>query len=165
MLVKINICIRQITDFSIIWPLFKETVSQSNTFIYNPNITEEEAKKLWETDIIYAAFNKEEVPIGTYRLRNNQLHRGSHIANASFMVSKTYQSQGIGRLLAQHCLDTAKKLGYLAMQFNMVLCHNRKSLSLWLSLGFKVICRIPKAYKIKENTYEDALVLFKEFDT
>ena len=78
------------------------------------------------------------------------------------MVSKDYQNQGIGKLLALHALETAKNSGYLAMQFNMVLSQNRRSLALWLSLGFKVISRIPKAYHLKENIYEDALILFKD---
>ena len=58
MLVNKHITICKVKDFNIIWPLFKETVSQTNTFIYHSDITQERAKKLWEKDIIYAALAK-----------------------------------------------------------------------------------------------------------
>ena len=74
--------------------------------------------------------------MGTYIIKPNQPDLGSHIANASVMVHPKYQGKGIGKILCEHCLKTAKELGYKAMQFNIVVSTNLPAVALWKKFGF-----------------------------
>lgn len=55
-----------------------------------------------------------------YRLVANWPARGSHVTNASFMVSPEAQGRGIGKALGLDCLAEARKAGFMAMQLNFV---------------------------------------------
>ncbi len=52
---------------------------------------------------------------------------------------------GIGRLLAEHVLDEARRDGCTAMVFNAVV-ETDPALSLWRSLGFTILGTVPEAY-------------------
>lgn len=53
-----------------------------------------------------------------------------------------FRRRGIGRQLAEHSLLEARRLGFDAMLFNLVLERN-PSKRLWESLGFSQIGRLP----------------------
>lgn len=152
--------IEAIQSFTTIWPLFQKIVKNTHTFIYKPTISETEAEKVWMGPEVYGAIHQKTV-IASYRIRPNQLQRGNHIANASFMVDPEWQGKGLGKALGQHAIDRATLLGYKAMQFNMVVSHNHRSLNLWLSLGFHIIGTIPNAYQMPDDTYVDAFIVYK----
>ena len=163
---KVNIKKLEKDDFYSIWPLFKEIVSTTDTFIYEAKTSQSEAKAnlFQENSVVYAAFDDTKQALAWYRLRPNQIGKGSHVANASFMVSPKHQKQGLGKLLGLSALQEAKKKGYKAMQFNMVVSHNRSSLRLWLRLGFRILARLPKAYKHSTLGYIDSFVMHKSLD-
>src|SRR5439155_8502999 len=79
---------------------------------------------------------KDQVIVGTYILRPNQSGAGSHVANAAFMVASDAQGCGVGRAMAEHCLNEARRLGFHAMQFNFVVSTNTSAIHLWKRLGF-----------------------------
>ena len=151
-------------NIDVIWPLFYEIISKTNTFIYEKNISKKEAQDMLfqKNSDIYVAYNQKNEVVGWYRLRPNQLGKGSHVANASFMVSLKYQYQGIGKQLGEHALNEARKKNYKAMQFNMVVCNNQASIKLWLKLGFRILARLPKAYQHSHQGYIDCFLLHKE---
>src|SRR5471032_993287 len=90
--------------------------------------------------------------------------RGAHVANASFMVSPAAQGIGIGKLLGRHCLDEARELGYLAMQFNYVVSSNVSAVLLWKKLGFSIIGTLPRAYRHQQLGFVDVYVMYQLLD-
>ena len=48
---------------------------------------------------------------GAYCMRRNHKGRGSHVANATYMVRREYRGQKMGRLLGEHSLRMAKESG------------------------------------------------------
>ncbi|HEX6885975.1 MAG TPA: GNAT family N-acetyltransferase [Planctomycetota bacterium] len=100
--------------------------------------------------------------VGTYALKPNQPGRGAHVANAGYMVARAARGRGLGRLLGEHSLATARALGYSAMQFNFVVATNTTAVALWERLGFGVVGRLPRAFRLPEGGFADALVMHRE---
>jgi ribosomal protein S18 acetylase RimI-like enzyme len=99
--------------------------------------------------------------VGTYILRPNQPGLGSRVSNATFIVSPSARGLGIGRIMGEHCLDEARRLGYRAMQFNFVVSTNEAAVKLWARLGFTVVGTLPGAFRHRTNGFVDAYVMFQ----
>ena len=99
--------------------------------------------------------------LGMYKLVANQPGHGSHVANASFMVDPAAQGVGVGRLMGVHCMEEARRAGYLAMQFNFVVSTNLAAVTLWKKLGFTVVATLPLAYRHAQLGYVDAYVMYQ----
>jgi ribosomal protein S18 acetylase RimI-like enzyme len=99
--------------------------------------------------------------IGMYKLIPNRIGRGSHVANASFMVDPAAQGRGAGRALGEHCLNEARRQGYDAMQFNFVISTNTAGVSLWQKLGFQIVGTLPKAFAHATLGRVDAYVMHR----
>jgi len=82
--------------------------------------------------------------VGSYFVRSNFPAFAAHIAQGGYTVSSKARRLGIGRLMVEDSLRTARRLGYTAMMFNLVLEKN-PSRVLYESLGFSVIGCIPHA--------------------
>ena len=80
-------------------------------------------------------------------IKPNYHGRGSHVANATYMVKSEWRGRGIGRKLGEHSLAAARELGYLAMQFNAVVSSNEVAVKLWQRLGFSIIGTVPKGFQ------------------
>lgn len=89
----------------------------------------------------------DDVVVGSYTLQPNQADRGSHVANAGYMVSEAYRNQGIGEKLGLHSIETARSHGYLAMQFSYVVSTNRSAVRLWERLGFEILAEVPESFR------------------
>ena len=109
-------------DFDAIWPFFARVVRAGETYALDPSMQADEARAYWMAPSVrtYVA-DRDGVIEGTYLVRPNQPGLGNHVANASFMVDPDRAGRGIGRALVEHCLVEARALGYLAMQFNLVV--------------------------------------------
>ena len=81
---------------------------------------------------------------GAYYVKPNFVGRGAHIANAGYFVVSGQRGRGVGRRLVQHSLTEAKRLGFDAMQFNLVFESN-PARRLYEAMGFVPIGRIPDA--------------------
>jgi len=98
--------------------------------------------------------------LGMYRYGANMPGRGAHIASATFLVAQQCRGQGLGRKLVTHCLAQAKAAGFRAMQFNQVVATNLAALSLYRSLGFEKVGKIPEAFAHPEHGYVSAYVMY-----
>ena len=136
-------------DRDAIWNIFHEVVAAGDTYSLDPNISREDALAYWFAPgtHTYVAEQPAIGVAGTYILRPNQSGGGSHVANAGFMVSASARGQGLGRAMAEHCLTEARRLGFRAMQFNFVVATNRTALRLWENLGFKIVGKLPGAFR------------------
>ncbi len=148
-----------------IWPIFQAVVASGDTYAYPPDIGKEEAFTAWFNPIstVFAVYLDGAI-VGTYILRPNMPGQGSHVANASFMVNPDQQGRGLGRAMCTHSLAEAKKAGYKAMQFNLVVSTNKAALGLWEKLGFSVVGVLPKAFKHQRLGLVDALIMHQFLD-
>ncbi len=105
---------------------------------------------------------RQEAVLGTYVVKANQKGRGSHVANAGYLVSTAARGLGLGMAMGRHSLQTARDLGFLAMQFNMVVATNVRAVHLWETLGFDNVGRLPGAFRHGEQGLVDALIMFRQ---
>ena len=152
-------------DFESIWPIFHRVVSEGASYPYAPETTPDEARSYWmaPTAQTYVALVRDRIS-GTYFLKPNQPGLGSHVANAGFMVDPDRQGRGIGRAMAEHALAEAQRLGYRAMQFNLVVRTNTAALALWEKVRFELVGTLPGATHHQEQGFVDAYVMYKSLD-
>jgi L-amino acid N-acyltransferase YncA len=138
------------SDFNSIWQIFKAVIEPGDTYVFDSNTSRNDAFEYWfGAGVISYVAEEEGHIIGMYKLVANQRDRGSHVANASFMVDPNCQGRGIGKAMGLHCLQEAKNLGYLAIQFNFVVSTNQSAIALWQKLGFSIVGTLPKAFNHK----------------
>ncbi|MGI3223697.1 N-acetyltransferase family protein [Streptomyces sp. GTA36] len=135
------------SDWPRIWPFWHRIVAAAETYAWDPDMSEEDARALWMAPgkRVYVAEDATGAVVGSAYVTPNYGGPASHIANAGFMVDPAHSGRGIGRALANHVLETAKADGYRAMVFNAVVETN-PAVNLWLSLGFTIVGTIPEAY-------------------
>jgi len=145
------------------WSIFSAHVMAGETYTFTSATTADAAQNYWFGAGVsaYVATVGGARVLGMYRLVPNQAGRGQHVANASFMVSPAAQGAGIGYLLGQHCLNEARRQGYLAMQFNYVVSTNSAAVRLWKKLGFSIVGTLPKAFRHKQLGFVDAYVMYQ----
>lgn len=146
-------------DFVQIWRIFKRVKDKGDSYIYDHNTSEHDAYDIWfgNTNPYVAVLDKKIV--GSFIIRQNKVGRGSHICNAAYMVDPDYHGQKIGWKMGKFSLEEAKRLGYQAIQFNIVVSTNERAVRLWKSLGFNIVGTLPKAFKHEALGYVDAYVM------
>ncbi len=150
-------------DFSEIWRIFKDVIAKGDTYVNRAETTAKEAHEKWmakEAKTFVAEINAKIV--GAYLLRPNRVDRGSHVANASYIVDQNTRGLGVGKTLANHSIESAKAEGYKAMQFNFVVATNEAAVNLWKSVGFRIIGTIPSGFNHATLGYVDAHIMFRE---
>ena len=151
----------KVDEFNLIWPTFQEVTKTGDTFIYPHDIDYFDAEAIWWKGTDAYLVWKDEQVIGSYVIRPNKVGHGSHVCNAGFMLHPDHQNQGIGRYMGEHALAEAKKLGYLAMQFNIVVSTNARSVALWKSLGFQIVGTVPKGFLHQEKGLVDIHIMHR----
>jgi L-amino acid N-acyltransferase YncA len=149
-------------DFDAIWDIFHRVVATGDTYAYSPNTTKEEAYTYWmppHKNTYVATINNEVV--GSYFIKDNQPGLGSHIANAAYMVDPEQHGKGIGSFMATHSITEAKRLGYEAMQFNLVVSTNEPAVNLWKKVGFKIIGTTPLGFRHSLKGLVDTYILYR----
>lgn len=152
-------------DFPLVWPIFKLVIAAGDTYVYREPISQAQAQAVWmpPDGMTYVAEDGGLIA-GTYMLRPNQSGRGSHVANAGYMVHPDSRGRGIGRAMCWHSLREAKERGFAAMQFNFVVSSNLDAIALWRSCGFAVVGTVPKAFDHATLGLVDVLVMHRMLD-
>ena len=150
-------------DRDAIWNIFHAVVATGDTYTIDPNISRDDAFAYWfaPNSHTYVAEVGNEI-LGTYALRPNRAGGGAHVSNASFMVAPAAHGRGVGRAMAEHCLNEARRLGFTAMQFNFVISTNEHASRLWKNLGFEVVGTLPGAFRHRKKGFVDVYVMFRE---
>jgi L-amino acid N-acyltransferase YncA len=150
-------------DADSIWAVFSEVVEDGDAFLSDESANSKEVLGIWLGSGVatFVACEDRGVVLGAYCLKPNHHGRGSHVANATYMVRRELRGRGIGRLLAEHSLRTAKEGGYAAMQFNCVVSTNEASVALWKKLGFSIVGTLPQAFRHPSLGLVDAYVMYK----
>jgi ribosomal protein S18 acetylase RimI-like enzyme len=99
--------------------------------------------------------------LGTYYIRANQGGGGAHVANCGYVTGAAAEGRGVARRMCEHSLVYAKRNGFRAMQFNLVVATNIRAVRLWQSFGFATLARLPGAFDHPRLGFVDALVMFR----
>jgi Acetyltransferases len=148
-------------DWQALWALLEPVFRAGETFPHDPAISEAEARLAWleQSQLVMVAADAAGALVGTYYLRPNSLALGAHVANAGYVVAEHCRRQGIGSRLCRHSLHTARRLGFRAMQFNLVVSTNTAGIRCWQGNGFQVVGTLPGAFRHSRLGYVDALVM------
>lgn len=152
------------SDWSQVWPMIEKVFRAGQTYAFSPEITEQDAHKAWidlpqETDV---ATGQDDEVLGTYYIKPNQPGPGAHVCNCGYIVSDNARGEGVASNMCEHSQQVAVKLGFKAMQYNLVVSTNEGAIRLWKQSGFQVIGILPNAFNSKNDGYVDALVMYKE---
>jgi L-amino acid N-acyltransferase YncA len=154
------------TDLDALWEIFHAHVAAGETYPFDTDTPRRVCDAYWLGEGIasFVAVDGTGRVLGMYKLVANQAGRGSHVANASYMVSPAAQGMGVGRLLGEHSIVQARHLRYLAMQFNYVVSTNTAAVALWQKLGFAIVGTLPQAYRHARLGLVDAYVMFRKIE-
>ncbi|MEI6829926.1 MAG: GNAT family N-acetyltransferase [Synechococcaceae cyanobacterium ELA445] len=145
------------------WSVLEPIFRAGATFPHDPAISEAEARRVWleEPQAAYVALDGAQV-VGTYYLKPNAPTLGAHVANGGYGVAEAARGRGIGSLLCRHSQQEAQRLGFRALQFNLVVSTNEAGLHCWHANGFHIIGTLPGAFRHQLLGPVDAHVLFKQ---
>ena len=160
-----NIRLATEDDFEALWPIFRAVVATETTYVFAPDTRREDGFAYWFGPGIatYVAEVDGRI-VAMYKLVANHRDLGSHVANASFMVDPRHGGRGVGQALGHHCLREARRAGFLAMQFNLVVSTNQAAVALWQKLGFTIVGTLPKVFRHRERGLVDAYVMHRFLD-
>ena len=149
-------------DDGALWAILEPTFRAGETYPIPRDVNREGALAYWRA-AGHAVFVFEEggEVLGTYFLQANQPGSGGHVANCGYITAPAARGKGIARAMCLHSLERAREMGFTAMQFNFVVSTNEGAVKLWQSCGFKIVGRLPGAFKHPSRGFVDALVMFR----
>jgi len=150
-------------DYDSIWKIIHEVISKGDTYVFDPDSDRQTMLEFWSgrDKHCYVAEIEKEI-VGTFFIKDNFPGLGSHVANAGYMTLPSAIGKGIGRSMAEFSIGEAKRLGYRAMQFNIVVKTNDRAIRLWQKLGFEIKGEIPEAFNHREKGYVDACIMWRK---
>jgi L-amino acid N-acyltransferase YncA len=153
-------------DWPALWSLLEPVFRAGETFPHDPAIPEEEARASWveQSCAVRVALDADGAVLGTYYLRPNSLSLGAHVANAGYVVAESARRRGVGTCLCRHSIEEARRLGFRALQFNLVVSTNTAGLRCWQQNGFEIVGTLPGAFRHRRLGYVDALVMFQSLE-
>jgi ribosomal protein S18 acetylase RimI-like enzyme len=150
-------------DAEHVWQIIKEVLATGDAFVYYADSSREKMLAYWcgADRHTYVALVDGEV-VGSFWLKENQPDGGSHIANAGYVTLPRASGNGIGRRMGEYSLEEARRLGYSAMQFNIVFKSNARAVALWQKLGFAIIGEIPDAFRDQQGRFGNAYIMYRK---
>ncbi len=161
---QIRLC--EEADWPAVWPLLRATFETGDTYAFSPESTEAEIHAVWmeaprATYVVREGDASDGRVLGTYFIKPNQPGLGSHVCNCGYVVAPEAQGQGLASAMCEHSQREALAMGFLAMQFNLVVSTNERAVKLWRRLGFDVVAALPGAFRHRQLGLVDAYVMFK----
>lgn len=151
-------------DWPAIYAFLRDIVAAGETFSYDTEMDEREAKATWllaPPARTFVAVDDAGTVLGSSNVHPNHGGPGSHVASGNFMVDPRYRGQGVGRALCEHALAWARQQGYRAMQFNAVAESNTPAVTLYRSAGFKVLATVPEGFLHPTEGYVGLHIMYR----
>ncbi|MBN1038869.1 MULTISPECIES: GNAT family N-acetyltransferase [Clostridium] len=113
-----------------------------------------------DKDIMIAAFVNDELA-GNASITCVRNHlKLKHRAVFGISIKEKYWNNGIGSILIKTIIEQAKKMGYEQIELG-VFADNKKAKVLYKKYGFEVWGTTKNAYKLKDGTYRDEIIMGK----
>ena len=150
-------------DAEALWAILEPVVLEGTTYPVDPDASREQIFAYWfaADKSVFVAERGGQL-VGTYYLKPNSTGPAAHVANAGFMVLPAARRAGVGRAMALDCFAQAKKAGYLAMQYNLVIATNLGAIALWREVGMEIVGTLPEAFRLPDGRLADALVMYRK---
>jgi L-amino acid N-acyltransferase YncA len=151
-------------DWPSVWKVIEPVFRAGETYAFSPAITEGEAHKYWiEVPAnTFVALDTDNTILGTYYIKPNQPDLGAHVCNCGYIVAEEARGKGVAALMCEHSQEEARRLGFRAMQFNLVVATNQGAVRLWQKLGFDIVGTLPGAFRHPTQGFVDAFVMYKQ---
>lgn len=81
-----------------------------------------------------------------------------HRAEFGISILKEYWGLGLGKALANACIQCAKEAGYEQLELDVV-AENKRALSLYQSLGFEEFGRNPKGFNSRTSGFQELVYM------
>jgi ribosomal protein S18 acetylase RimI-like enzyme len=145
-----------------VWAILQGVFRAGETYPQAMDTSEAEARDYWMNPPLasYVAV-KDGAVLGVFYIKPNQPTLGAHVCNCGYAVSPSARGQGVGGLMCEWSQVEARRLGYLAMQYNLVVSTNEVAVALWQRHGFEIVGRLTKAFRHKRLGLVDAFVMYK----
>lgn len=109
-------------------------------------------------DMMIAAFVNNELAgnVGISCVRNDI--KLKHRAVSGISIKEKYWNNGIGNALLGEVIEQARQMGYEQIELG-VFSDNEKAKELYEKYGFEVWGNVKNAYKLKDGTYRDEIMM------
>ena len=150
-------------DEEAVWEIIRQVLAGGEAYVFYPDSSRDKMLSYWlaKDKKVFVVLSGETI-VGTFTIKPNMPDRASHIANASYMTHPAHEGKGIGLFMANYSLEEAKRLGYTAMQFNIVIKSNERAVRLWKKVGFEIIGEIPDAFNHPRLGMTNAYVMYRK---
>ncbi len=149
-------------DGADLWRILEPTIRAGESYALPRDLAEADALAWWRSPghEVFVAGDGDEV-VGTYFVRPNQRGGGAHVCNCGYVTGPWASGRGVARAMCAHSLEHARRRGYRAMQYNLVVSTNERAVRLWQSFGFEIVGRLPGAFAHPRLGFVDALVMYR----
>lgn len=145
-----------------LWAILEPVVREGLTYPVDPAASREAIFAYWfAADKQVFVAEADSAIVGTYYVKPNSTGPAAHVANAGYMVHLRARGAGVARAMAIDSFERARKAGFAAMQFNLVIATNAAAVHLWQSVGMDVVGRLPGAFRLPTGEAVDALVMYR----
>ncbi|TDR56539.1 RimJ/RimL family protein N-acetyltransferase [Halomonas ventosae] len=150
-------------DWPALWAILVPVFRAGETYAVPRDISEQDAHRMWIElpRAVRVAVDDEGQVTGTYTLKANQPGPGDHVCNCGYLVADHARGQGIAGEMCAHSLALARELGFLAMQYNLVVASNAVAIRLWQEHGFAIVGTLPRAFRHPALGLTDAHVMYR----
>ena len=149
-------------DISEMVHIWNEVVEDGEAFPQEEFVDDKTGEEFFASQTYCGVADNDGKIVGLYILHPNNIGRCGHLANASYAVDSTYRGQHIGEKLVSDCLVQAKLHDFKILQFNAVVENNVHARHLYERLGFVQIGTVPNGFRMKDGTYQNIFLYYKE---
>lgn len=115
-----------------------------------------------EKDFVVTAFLDKKIigDSGITKIRNHMKY--SHRAYFGISILEEYCNYGLGKYILEFALEQAKKNGFEQVELG-VFEDNLRAIHLYKKCGFEQVGIQPRAYKLKDGTYRNEILMICTF--
>lgn len=111
-----------------------------------------------ESNFMIAAFDGQKVAGNVAVSRISARYKMAHRAELGIAIRREYWNEGIGQWLMKAAITEARRVGYEQLELG-VFADNARAIALYEKLGFLEYGRGPRAFRLKDGTYIDEVLM------
>lgn len=157
-------------DWPAVWPILHSAFAAGDSYPCPVDISEADARRYWLEPGLnmpkwtYVAENADGCIVGTFYLRADQGGPGDHVCNAGYVVAPSARGRGVAVAMGLWSKEEARRRGFSAMRFNLVVSTNRAALRAWTKCGMAIVGTVPGAFRLPDGRRVDAYIMHGALD-